>query len=122
MYSTPIQRHKPVALADPLRLERVFANLVSNAIKSGLSHEPLLIRVGARRIYGFTEFSVRDNGIGIAPDYSNRIFHRRHTNTYSGTDVGLAIVKQIIERHGGRIGVKSTPGEGSTFFFTLPAV
>ena len=64
---------------------------------------------------------MRDKGIGIAPDYSDRIFQRRHTNTYPGTGIGLAIVKRIIDRHEGTIRVESRPGEGSTIFFTLPA-
>ncbi len=115
----------PVVMADPLQLEQVFTNLVSNAIKFRRLDEPLQIHVGARRTDGFWEFSVADNGIGIAPEYFDRIFvifQRLHTKeTYPGTGIGLAIVKRIIDRHGGQIRVESTPGEGSTFFFTLPA-
>ncbi len=115
----------PVVLADPLQIEQVLTNLVSNAIKFRRPGEPLRIHVGARRMDGFWEFSVSDNGIGIAPEYFDRIFvifQRLHTkDAYPGTGIGLAIVKRIVDRHGGQIRVESTPGEGSTFSFTLPA-
>jgi PAS domain S-box-containing protein len=115
----------PTVLADPLQLEQIFVNLVTNAVKFHRQGEPLRIHVGARRLNGFWEFSVADNGIGIEPEYYDRIFvifQRLHTkDAYPGTGIGLAIVKRIVERHGGTVRVDSTPGEGSTFFFTLPA-
>jgi light-regulated signal transduction histidine kinase (bacteriophytochrome) len=115
----------PEVLADPLQLEQVLMNLVSNAIKFRRPDEPLRIHVGASRMNGFWEFSVSDNGIGIEPEYFEKIFvifQRLHTkDAYPGTGIGLAIVKRIIDRHGGTIRVESTPGEGTTFFFTLPA-
>lgn len=114
----------PVVLADPLQLEQVFANLISNAIKFRRDDVPLRIQVGARRTNGFWEFQVSDNGIGIEEEYFDQIFvifQRLHTkDAYPGTGIGLAIVKRIIDRHGGTIRVVSAPGEGSTFFFTLP--
>ncbi len=115
----------PEVLADPLQIEQVLMNLVSNAIKFRKTDVPLRIHVGARRLDGFWEFSVKDNGIGIEAEYLEKIFvifQRLHTKeAYPGTGIGLAIVKRIIDRHGGRVWVESTPGEGSTFFFTLPA-
>ncbi len=115
----------PVVMADPVQLLQVFANLVSNAAKFRKPDVPLRIHVGVRRLDGFWEFSVADNGIGIEEEYYDRIFvifQRLHTrDAYPGTGIGLAIVKRIIDRHGGTIRVESTPGEGTTFSFTLPA-
>jgi light-regulated signal transduction histidine kinase (bacteriophytochrome) len=99
----------PVVMADPLQLEQVLTNLVSNAIRFRWPDEPLQIHLGARRMNGFRKFSVSDNGIGILPEYFERIFvvfHRLHTKEASpGTGIGLAIVKRIIGRHGGEIRV-----------------
>jgi PAS domain S-box-containing protein len=114
----------PSVLADPLQLEQVLMNLVSNAIKFHRPDEPLRIHVGAQKTDGFWELSVKDNGIGIEPEYFDRIFvifQRLHTREiYPGTGIGLAIVKRIIDRHGGKVRVESMPGEGTTFFFTVP--
>ena len=115
----------PVVMADPTQLGQVFANLISNAVKFRRPDVPLGVHVGVRRTDGFCEFSVSDNGIGIDPEYFDRIFvifQRLHTKeTYPGTGIGLAIVKRIIDRHGGTLRVESTPGEGTTLYFTLPA-
>jgi PAS domain S-box-containing protein len=115
----------PPVMADPDQLAQVFSNLVGNAIKYGREGVPPEVRISAARRDGMVEFSVADNGIGIEAEYFDRIFvvfQRLHSrDEYDGTGIGLAIVKRIVERHGGTVRVESVPGEGSTFFFTLPA-
>jgi PAS domain S-box-containing protein len=113
----------PVVCGDPAELPLVFAHLLENALKFR-SDEPPRVRVTAEREDGWWRFAVADNGIGIEPEYFDRIFvlfQRLHTrDRYEGTGVGLPIVKKVVERHGGRCWVSSTPGAGTTFFFTLP--
>lgn len=114
----------PVVHADLGQLEHVFTNLVGNAIKFRNTESPH-VHIHADRGQAEWVFSVKDNGIGIDPQYSDRIFilfQRLHGRAeYPGTGMGLAIAKRIVERHGGRMWVKSEPGLGATFTFTLPA-
>jgi PAS domain S-box-containing protein len=114
----------PVVTADPVQIGQVLQNLVGNALKFH-GDAPPRVHVGAERRGAEWVIWVRDNGIGIAPEYAQRIFvifQRLHTRAeYEGTGIGLSICKKIVERHGGRIWVESAEGEGSTFFFTLPA-
>jgi PAS domain S-box-containing protein len=113
----------PTVQADPVQLTQLFQNLIGNGIKFRGGNEPQ-IQISATRLKAAWQFSVRDNGIGIEPQYFERIFlifQRLHTRReYSGTGIGLALCKKIIERHGGLIWVESEPGRGSTFHFTLP--
>lgn len=106
-------------------LLRLFENLVANCIKFRRPGEPLRVAIEAKRQANFWEFTVADNGIGIAPEHFERIFQvfqRLHTRTkYPGTGIGLAICKRIVELHGGEIWLESEQGKGATFHFTLPA-
>lgn len=114
----------PLVTADRSHLLQLFQNLISNAIK--FSPSKPRIHVSAEAMGDDWLFSIEDNGIGISPEHYERIFtmftrlHERET--YPGTGIGLAICQRIVERHGGRIWVKSKVGVGSTFNFTLPSV
>jgi PAS domain S-box-containing protein len=113
----------PVIVADKKQIARVFQNLIGNALKFRREGIQPKIHISARKEDEYI-FSVRDNGIGIEPQYMGRIFDvfkRLHTiDEYQGTGIGLAVVKRIIERHGGRIWVESKLGKGSIFYFTIP--
>ena len=113
----------PTVMADAMQLSQLLQNLIGNALKFRGDRAPAT-HVGADRQEGAWLFSVRDNGIGIEPQYVGRIFQvfqRLHTRReYPGTGIGLSICKRIVERHGGRIWVESEGGNGSTFYFTIP--
>ncbi len=126
-----IRESKAIVTWDPLpevfmgeaHLQQVFQNLISNAIKYR-KDDPPRIHISAVRQGSAWRFSVRDNGIGVESQYKETIFgvfKRLHRDDrYSGTGIGLAICQRVVERYGGRIWVESTPGEGATFFFTVP--
>jgi PAS domain S-box-containing protein len=113
----------PSLRVDGGQLVQVFQNLISNAIKFH-SSEPPRIHIAAEEKDGKWLFCIKDNGIGIEPQYLDRIFvlfRRLHgLMEYPGTGIGLAICRKIVERHGGRIWAESEPGAGSTFYFTIP--
>ena len=114
----------PTVIADAGQLGQVLQNLVANAIKFRRPGDRPRVHVSAKRAGDEWLFSVADNGIGIAPEFADRIFvlfqrlHKR--DEYPGTGIGLSICKKIVERHGGRIWLESKEGEGTTFLFTIP--
>ena len=114
----------PTVMEDGSQLTQLFQNLIGNAIKFHGNEKPQ-VHVSARQQGDEWLFSVRDNGIGIAPENFERIFiifQRLHSrDEYPGTGIGLAVCKRIVERHGGKIWLESEPGKGTTFFFTLAA-
>ena len=115
----------PTVRADTTQLTQLFQNLIGNAIKYRNECKPE-VQVAAIPLEDRWVFSVQDNGIGIEPQYFERIFQmfqRLHTRKeYTGTGVGLAICRKIVERHGGKIWVESQPGKGSAFLFTIRRV
>ena len=115
----------PAINADTSQMGQVLQNLIANAIKFSKPGERPAVHISARKENKEWVFSVKDNGIGIDPELFGRLFvlfQRLHTqDQYPGTGIGLAVTKKIVERHGGRIWIDSKPGEGATFFFSIPA-
>jgi PAS domain S-box-containing protein len=113
----------PMVGGDETQFGQLFRNLIGNALKFH-GADPPRVHIAAERLPGEWRFSVRDNGIGIDPQYAEEIFNvfqRLHTSAeYAGTGIGLAIAKKIAERHGGRIWVESELSKGATFYFTVP--
>jgi signal transduction histidine kinase len=116
----------PPARGDNSMLRQVFVNLLSNAIKFSRNQETPLIKVGARVEENETVYYVKDNGVGFDMRYVDRlfgVFQRLHTvDEFEGSGIGLAIVKRIVSRHGGRVWAQSKLNEGSTIYFALPHV
>ncbi|GMA14293.1 ATP-binding protein [Deinococcus metallilatus] len=116
----------PTVVGDSTQLRQLFQNLIGNAIKFRAPDRVPEVQVGAVREGECWRFDVRDNGVGIAPEFFERIFvifQRLHTrDQYEGNGIGLAIAKKIVERHGGQITLTSREGGGTTFSFTLPAL
>jgi signal transduction histidine kinase len=116
----------PVVECDAVMLRQVFANLIGNAVKYTRKQAAARIAISARAVEGGqVEIEVRDNGAGFDMKYAPKlfgVFQRLHSaSEFEGTGVGLAIVRRIVQRHGGRIWADSEPGKGATFRFTLPA-
>jgi len=112
----------PTVVAEEVVLIQVFQNLLSNSIKYRGDRNPK-IHVSAEREAGGWLFAVRDNGIGIDPEDTDRVFgmfKRLHGSEIPGTGIGLALCRKLVERQGGRIWVESEPGRGSTFKFSIP--
>jgi light-regulated signal transduction histidine kinase (bacteriophytochrome) len=111
-------------MADKSQLVQLFQNLIGNALEFRKPDESPKIHISAHKEDNEYLFSVNDNGIGMEPQYKERIFiifQRLHTiDVYNGTGIGLSVAKKIVERHGGHIWVESELGEGSTFYFTIP--
>ena len=113
----------PILRVAPVHARQLFQNLIGNALKYRSAASPV-IHVGARKEGATWILGVRDNGIGIAPEYGEKVFElckRLHTaSEYPGTGIGLAICKKLVERYDGRIWVESELGKGATFFFSIP--
>jgi signal transduction histidine kinase len=116
----------PTVSGDPSLLQALLVNLVGNGLKFRREGVPPVVRVDAKRDEGGWEITVVDNGIGIEPEYGEKIFvifQRLHgRDVYPGTGIGLALAKKIVEFHGGRIGLVSGDDPGTTIRFTLPAL
>ncbi|MGE5681338.1 MAG: PAS domain S-box protein [Bacillota bacterium] len=113
----------PVLCVNPIQMKQLFQNLITNAIKFKGENIPV-VNISVEQKGRFFRFCIKDNGIGINPEYFERIFvifQRLHDReTYQGTGIGLSVCKRIVEHHGGRIWVESEEGNGASFYFTIP--
>jgi signal transduction histidine kinase len=116
----------PALQADPLQMRQVFQNLIGNALKFRKSDVAPVVKISSAVVGDSHEISVKDNGIGFEQQYADKVFdvfQRLHGRSdYEGTGIGLAIVRKVLEKHGGSVRVESSPGQGSQFYLTLPRV
>jgi light-regulated signal transduction histidine kinase (bacteriophytochrome) len=132
LFRKQIAEKKAVITVDPLPkllaykspTRQIFQNLLSNSLKYSRKGIPVQIHISVKEFDNQWQFLIKDNGIGIEEGYFEKIFiifQRLHNkDEYSGTGMGLSVTKKIIENMGGKIWVKSTEGEGSNFYFTIP--
>jgi light-regulated signal transduction histidine kinase (bacteriophytochrome) len=114
----------PGAKADATMMQQIWLNLLDNAVKFTGAKDTVRIEVGARNDGDQTTYFVRDNGAGFEMQYVEKlfgVFQRLHSTTqFTGNGIGLAIIRRIVARHGGRVWAEGEPDEGSTFYFSLP--
>jgi light-regulated signal transduction histidine kinase (bacteriophytochrome) len=120
------QRHQiPDTVGDPQLLKQVWVNLLANAVKYTRPRDPARIVIGAEEADDEVIYYVKDNGVGFNMQYADRlfgVFQRLHTETdFEGTGVGLANVRRIVQRHGGRTWAEGVEGRGATVYFSLPS-
>ncbi len=117
-----VEQELPTLMADKTQVGRVFMNLIENALRYGTGNRYPVLEIRAERTDDEVRICVRDNGDGIPEAYQEKIFQLfgRVDTTHRGTGVGLAIVKRIVEAHGGRVWVESKPGAGAAFWLAFP--